>query len=69
MDCDHLKENTAAINVKLTDADVQELEAEFTRLGVTGKNAPPDFLTSHDIGSYIGSSSKGTHGNSPLPRS
>ena len=63
---DHMKENTAAINVKLTDADIQELESEFTRIGVTGKNAPPDFLLSHDIGSFIGSSSKGTHGNSPL---
>ncbi len=64
---DHMKENTAAINLKLTDSDIQELESEFKRLGVTGKNAPPDFLTSHDIGSYIGSNSRGTHGNSPLP--
>ncbi len=63
-----MKENTAAINVKLTDSDIQELESEFQRLGVTGKNAPPDFLGSHDIGSYIGTSSKGTHGNSPLPK-
>ena len=66
---EHMKENTAAINVKLADADIQELESEFRRLGVTGKNAPADFLSSHDIGSYIGSSSKGTHGNSPLPKS
>jgi hypothetical protein len=64
-----MKENTAAISVKLTDSDIQELESEFKRLGVTGKNAPPDFLLSHDIGSYIGSSSKGRHGNSPLPKS
>jgi len=66
---DHMKENTAAINVKLTDSDIQELENEFRRVGVTGKNAPPDYLSSHDVGSYIGSSSKGTHGNSPLPTS
>jgi aryl-alcohol dehydrogenase-like predicted oxidoreductase len=65
---DHLKENTAAIHVKLTGPDLEELEREFQRLGVTGKNAPPDFLTSHDLGSYLGSTSKGTHGNSPLPK-
>lgn len=64
---DHMNENTAAINVKLTDADMQELESEFKKIGVTGKNAPPEYLATHDIGSYIGSSSKGTHGNSPLP--
>ena len=65
---DHLKENNAAIHVKLTGPDVEELEREFQRLGVTGKNAPPDFLLSHDVGSYLGTTSKGTHGNSPLPK-
>jgi aryl-alcohol dehydrogenase-like predicted oxidoreductase len=64
---EHMKENTAALDVKLADADMQELEREFQRLGVSGKNAPPEYLSVHDIGSYIGSSSKGTHGNSPLP--
>ena len=64
---DHLKENTAAINVKLTDADMEQLENDFRRIGVTGKNAPPEYLSVHDLGSYLGSSSKGTHGNSPLP--
>ncbi len=65
---EHMKENIAAINVELTDSDMQELETEFKRLGVTGKNAPPDYLSTHDIGSYIGSTSRGTHGNSPLPK-
>jgi len=64
---EHMKENTAALDVKLADADMQELEREFQRLGVSGKNAPPEYLSVHDIGSYIGSSSKGSHGNSPLP--
>ena len=66
---DHMKENTAAIDVTLTDVDMQELESAFKRLGVTGKNAPPEYLAVHDIGSYMGSSSKGTHGNSALPTS
>jgi hypothetical protein len=60
-------ENTAALDVKLADADMQELEREFQRLGVSGTNAPPEYLSVHDIGSYIGSSSKGTHGNWSLP--
>ena len=63
----HMLENTAAINVKLTDSDMQELEIEFRRIGVAGKNAPPEYLSVHDLGSYIGSSSKFTPGNSPLP--
>ena len=45
---------------------MQELEREFHRIGVSGKNAPPEYLSVHDIGSYIGSSSRGSHGNSPL---
>ena len=64
---EHMKENTAALDVKLADADMQELEREFQRLGVSGKNAPQEYLSVHDMGSYIGSSSKGGHGNSPLP--
>ncbi len=63
---EHMRENTAAIDVKLTEADMQELEQDFQRIGVNGTNAPPEYLSVHDIGSYLGSSSKGTHGNSPL---
>ena len=63
----HMKENNAARAVTLTASDMQELESEFRRIGVTGKNAPPEYLAPHDIGSYLGSSSKGTPGNSPLP--
>ena len=62
----HMKENDAALAVTLSAADMQELESEFRRIGVTGKNAPPDYLATHDIGSYLGSSSKGTPGNTPL---
>lgn len=64
----HLKENLAAVHVKLAAPDLEELEREFKRLGVHGKNAPPSFLNSHDIGSYLGTTSKGGHGNSPLPK-
>jgi aryl-alcohol dehydrogenase-like predicted oxidoreductase len=64
----HMKENTASINVKLTDSDMQELEREFKKIGVQGESAPPDYLARHDIGTYFGTSSKGSHGLSPLPK-
>ncbi|MBI3546171.1 MAG: aldo/keto reductase [Gammaproteobacteria bacterium] len=64
----HMKENVAAINVKLTDSDMQELESGFKKIGVVGKNAPPALLEAHDIGSFLESSSKGTYGLSPLPK-
>jgi aryl-alcohol dehydrogenase-like predicted oxidoreductase len=65
---DHMKENTDAINVKLADSDMQELEREFRKIGVRGESAPPDYLARHDIGTYGGKRSEGTHGLSPLPK-
>lgn len=65
---DHMKENNASIDVKLTDVDMQDLEREFRKIGVRGESAPPDYLARHDIGTYGGKRSAGTHGLSPLPK-
>ncbi len=64
----HLEENLSAINVVLTQADVAELENAFSTETVFGNRAPQSIAAVHDIGVNIGSSSKGTHGNSPLPK-
>ena len=64
----HMQENLAAANVKLTSADMQELESGFAAIGVVGDRAPENLKASHDIGTSLGTPSKGTHGNTPLPK-
>ncbi|SDM76987.1 Tat (twin-arginine translocation) pathway signal sequence [Catalinimonas alkaloidigena] len=63
----HLQENRGAVAVKLTAQDLQELETGFARLGVFGDRAPARLKASHDLGTSLGTSSKGTHGLTPLP--
>lgn len=63
----HMKENTGAINVKLSANDVSKLENEFASIGVFGDRAPANLKASHDIGTSLGTSSKGTNGKTPLP--
>lgn len=64
----HLEENNASVNVKLTKEDFQALESAFAKETVYGKRAPEALAAAHDIGVDLGSSSKGTHGKSPLPK-
>lgn len=63
----HQEENLGASQVKLTAADMIELENGFSSIGVFGDRAPAGLKASHDIGTSLGTSSKGTHGNTPLP--
>ncbi|MEO8589472.1 MAG: aldo/keto reductase [Flavobacteriales bacterium] len=63
---EHQQENFGAATVELNAADMQELESAFAKVEVVGKRAPEAFTASHDIGVDIGTSSAGTHGNSPL---
>lgn len=63
----HMQENTNASNVKLTSMDMKELEAGFNEIGVFGDRAPENLKASHDIGTSLGTSSKGTNGKTPLP--
>lgn len=62
----HMQENLAAHQVRLSAAEMKELEDGFAKLKIVGKRAPEGYLATHDIGANLGTSSKGTHGNSPL---
>jgi aryl-alcohol dehydrogenase-like predicted oxidoreductase len=64
----HQQENLGAAKVKLSDADMNELETGFTSIGVFGDRAPENLKASHDIGTSLGTTSKGTHGKTPLPK-
>lgn len=63
----HMHENTGAVKVKLSTSDIQELETGFNSIGVFGDRAPGGLKESHDIGTSLGTSSKGTNGKTPLP--
>ena len=64
----HMQENLGAAKVKLSAEDVNELEKGFTSIGVFGDRAPENLKASHDIGTSIGTTSKGTNGKTPLPK-
>ncbi|WP_082738237.1 aldo/keto reductase [Chryseobacterium sp. CCH4-E10] len=65
----HLDENLAAVNVVLSESEIMQLENAFLKETVFGNRAPETIAAVHDIGVNIDSSSKGTNGKSPLPKS
>ncbi|MDO5509277.1 MAG: aldo/keto reductase [Weeksellaceae bacterium] len=62
----HLHENMGAVNVALSESDMKNLETAFDKVEITGKRAPEALIEVHDIGTNFGTSSRGTHGNSPM---
>lgn len=62
----HMTENTAAHKVRLSAADMQELESGFATIGVFGDRAPANLKEAHDTGTSLGTTSVGTHGKTPL---
>lgn len=64
----HMQENLGAVNVKLSASDINELESGFASIEVVGDRAPEGLKASHDIGTSLGTSSKGTNGKTPLPK-
>jgi aryl-alcohol dehydrogenase-like predicted oxidoreductase len=64
----HMEENLGAAKVKLSAADMNELEAKFASIGVFGDRAPSGLKEVHDIGTSLGTTSKGTNGKTPLPK-
>lgn len=64
----NMEENLGAAKVKLSDADMNELETGFASIGVFGDRAPVNLKQAHDIGTSIGTSSRGTNGKTPLPK-
>jgi len=64
----NMLENIGAAKVKLSTADVAELEKGFENIGVFGDRAPASLKEVHDIGTSLGTTSKGTQGKTPLPK-
>jgi aryl-alcohol dehydrogenase-like predicted oxidoreductase len=62
----NMQENLRAVKVKLSPADMNELETGFANIGVFGDRAPADLKEAHDIGTSLGTTSKGTIGKTPL---
>jgi aryl-alcohol dehydrogenase-like predicted oxidoreductase len=62
----HLRENLGAARLKLSGEDLRELENGFAATGVFGDRAPEQLIASHDTGTGLGTTSKGTHGKTPL---
>lgn len=65
---EHQKENMNAANIKLTEDDMQEIERGLAQINIVGERAAPGVLEGLDIGNRGITSSKGTHGMSPLPK-
>jgi hypothetical protein len=64
----NMQENLGAAKVKLSADDMNELETGFAGIRVFGDRAPANLKASHDIGTNLGTSSKGTNGITPLRR-
>lgn len=64
----HLDENLGAVKIKLSQNDIIELEEGFSANEVFGNRAPERLKESHDIGTSLGTTSKGTNGKTPLPK-
>lgn len=64
----NMRENLGASKLKLSVNDVNELETGFSSTGVFGDRAPANLKASHDIGTSLGTTSKGTNGKTPLPK-
>lgn len=62
----HLDEDVDAASVKLTEAEMQEIETGFAKLTIQGARSSEAVLGLIDVGARLGTSSKGTHGISPL---
>ncbi len=64
---DQMDQNMDALQVRLTVADMREIEAGFARVRVRGARLNEPMLAMIDIGAKLGTSSRGGHGMSPLP--
>jgi aryl-alcohol dehydrogenase-like predicted oxidoreductase len=64
---EHMEENTDALQVQLTAADIEEIEDGFARIQVQGARLSEPMLAMIDTGAKLGTSSSGGHGMSPLP--
>jgi aryl-alcohol dehydrogenase-like predicted oxidoreductase len=63
----HMEQNTDALQVQLTAADVKEIEDGVAKIRVQGARLSEELLAAIDTGAKLGTSSKGGRGMSPLP--
>jgi aryl-alcohol dehydrogenase-like predicted oxidoreductase len=64
----HMEQNMDALQIQLTPADMKEIENGFAQIRVQGKRITDAMLAEIDVGAKLGTSSRGGHGASPLPR-
>jgi aryl-alcohol dehydrogenase-like predicted oxidoreductase len=64
----HMEQNMDALQVQLTAADIKEIDDGVARIRVQGARSNEAMLAQIDVGAKLGTSSKGGHGASPLPR-
>jgi aryl-alcohol dehydrogenase-like predicted oxidoreductase len=64
----HMEQNMDALQVQLTAADIKEIEDGFAKIRVQGARLTEAMLADVDTGAKLGTSSRGGHGVSPLPR-
>jgi aryl-alcohol dehydrogenase-like predicted oxidoreductase len=64
----HMEQNMDALKIQLAAADMKEIEDGFAQIRVQGSRIPAAMLADIDIGARLGTSSRGGHGHSPLPR-
>jgi aryl-alcohol dehydrogenase-like predicted oxidoreductase len=64
----HMEQNMDALQLQLTAADIKEIEDGFAKIRVQGARLNQELLAGIDTGAKLGTSSKGGHGMSPLPR-
>ncbi len=64
----HLSENLDALELTLSAGEMKEIESGFAAIRVQGARTSEQLLAITDIGAKLGTSSKGSHGLSPLPQ-
>lgn len=64
----HMVENLGALDIALTAADIQEIEAGYAGITIQGARSSEAVLALIDTGARAGTSSIGGHGISPLRR-
>jgi aryl-alcohol dehydrogenase-like predicted oxidoreductase len=64
----HMEQNLHAAALELTADDMAAIDQGIARIKLLGARTTEAILTQTDIGAKLGTSSKGTHGMSPLPQ-
>lgn len=64
----HLDENLGALDLVLDKQDLKMLEEGFASIKIQGAFSGEAQMAAMDVGEREGTSSKGSHGLSPLPR-